>query len=421
MESCAADADDHRDGRHCEDDDPSAEEPERPGDLEDRHEQGEADDDFGQAPQRTRVPRQERRTHPMRGEGQSGDGDDQRESTERVRRAGYELEAARESMGVSEQQPGDLVEVWSNVGVHKRSVAQPRFRSGATVYCSASSISLFTYVYRRLDDWMIEFRIDPRSGVAPYRQLVQQVRQALRLGLLSEGDRLPTVKEVVAQVAINPNTVLKAYRELEHEGLATGRPGLGTFVTRSLTDASLAAHTRLRRELVQLARRRAPRRPRRREHRGTVRECVSRRRGGGRRMTAVATMSLGKRYGRRWALRECTLAIPEGRVVGLVGANGAGKSTLLHLAVGLITPTEGAITTCGGRPGRVANNSRGSGSWPRTRRCTRRCRWRTISDSAASSIRSGTTSSRRVGSSGSAFLRPNAPDGSRAGSVRNWH
>ena len=93
---------------------------------------------------------------------------------------------------------------------------------------------------------MIEFRIDPRSGVAPYRQLVQQVRQALRLGLLREGDRLPTVKEVVAQVAINPNTVLKAYRELEHEGLATGRPGLGTFVTRSLTDASLAAHTRLR-------------------------------------------------------------------------------------------------------------------------------------------------------------------------------
>jgi GntR family transcriptional regulator len=98
---------------------------------------------------------------------------------------------------------------------------------------------------------MIEFRIDPRSGVAPYRQLVQQVRQALRLGLLREGDRLPTVKEVVAQVAINPNTVLKAYRELEHEGLATGRPGLGTFVTRSLTDASLGAHTRLRGELVQ--------------------------------------------------------------------------------------------------------------------------------------------------------------------------
>ena len=61
---------------------------------------------------------------------------------------------------------------------------------------------------------MIQFRIDARSGVAPYQQLVQQVRHALRLGLLDEGDQLPTVKEVVGQVAINPNTVLKAYREL---------------------------------------------------------------------------------------------------------------------------------------------------------------------------------------------------------------
>ena len=96
---------------------------------------------------------------------------------------------------------------------------------------------------------MIEFRIDARSGVAPYQQLVQQVRQALRLGLLGEGVQLPTVKEVVAQVAINPNTVLKAYRELEHEGLAAGRPGLGTFITRTLADGSLAAHTALRRDL----------------------------------------------------------------------------------------------------------------------------------------------------------------------------
>src|SRR5436190_21319935 len=97
---------------------------------------------------------------------------------------------------------------------------------------------------------MIEFRVDPRSGVAPYRQLVQQVRQALRLGLLREGDQLPTVKDVVAQVAINPNTVLKAYRELEHEGLAAGRPGVGTFVTRSLVDGSLAAHKGLQAELA---------------------------------------------------------------------------------------------------------------------------------------------------------------------------
>ena len=97
---------------------------------------------------------------------------------------------------------------------------------------------------------MIQFRIDTRSGVAPYQQLVHQVRHALRLGLLEEGDRLPTVKDVVGQVAINPNTVLKAYRELEHEGLVAGRPGRGTFVTRTLADGSLAAHQALRTDLV---------------------------------------------------------------------------------------------------------------------------------------------------------------------------
>ncbi len=96
---------------------------------------------------------------------------------------------------------------------------------------------------------VIEFHLDAGSGVSPYLQLVRQVRQALRLGLLREGDQLPTVKEVVARLAINPNTVLKAYRELEHEGLAAARPGVGTFVTRTLTDASLAAHGPLRQDL----------------------------------------------------------------------------------------------------------------------------------------------------------------------------
>jgi GntR family transcriptional regulator len=96
---------------------------------------------------------------------------------------------------------------------------------------------------------MIEFHLDTRSGVSPYLQLVQQVRHAMRLGLLHEGDQLPTVKTVVAQLAINPNTVLKAYRELEHAGLASARPGVGTFVTATLSDASLAAHAPLRREL----------------------------------------------------------------------------------------------------------------------------------------------------------------------------
>jgi len=105
---------------------------------------------------------------------------------------------------------------------------------------------------------VIEFHLDGRSGVAPYMQLIQQVRQAMRLGLLTVGDQLPTVKDVVARVAINPNTVLKAYRELEYEGLVSPRPGVGTFVTRTLTDESLAAHGPLREELqVWLAKARA--------------------------------------------------------------------------------------------------------------------------------------------------------------------
>jgi GntR family transcriptional regulator len=96
---------------------------------------------------------------------------------------------------------------------------------------------------------VIEFHLDARSGVAPYRQLIHQVRQALRLGLLQEGDRLPKVKDVVAGLAINPNTVLKAYRELEYEGLVAARPGIGTFVTGTLDGVPLAAHGPLRRDL----------------------------------------------------------------------------------------------------------------------------------------------------------------------------
>ncbi|MHB1209101.1 MAG: GntR family transcriptional regulator [Acidimicrobiales bacterium] len=77
----------------------------------------------------------------------------------------------------------------------------------------------------------IQFRLDPRNGVAPYRQLVEQVRHAVEVGRLRGGDQLPSVREVVTQVTINPNTVHRAYRELEHLGLAEGRLGLGTFVT----------------------------------------------------------------------------------------------------------------------------------------------------------------------------------------------
>src|SRR5215207_4599504 len=101
-----------------------------------------------------------------------------------------------------------------------------------------------------MEPGVIEFSLDGRSGVSPYLQLVRQVRHALRLGLLRKGDQLPTVKDVVSRLAINPNTVLKAYRELEHEGLVAARPGIGTFVTRTLADDTLAAHGPLRQDLL---------------------------------------------------------------------------------------------------------------------------------------------------------------------------
>ena len=97
---------------------------------------------------------------------------------------------------------------------------------------------------------MIEFRLDGHSKVATYMQLVQQVKQALRTGLLEPGDQLPRVRDVAESLAINPNTVLKAYRQLEIEGLAEGRPGVGTFVRRTLAGPSLGNQAALRRELL---------------------------------------------------------------------------------------------------------------------------------------------------------------------------
>ena len=96
---------------------------------------------------------------------------------------------------------------------------------------------------------MLTFRIDPNSGLAPYAQLVQQVKQALRMGWLQAGDQLPTAHQVAASVAINPNTVQKAYRELELAGLVAGRPGQGTYVQRSLVQSTPASLNLLGRRL----------------------------------------------------------------------------------------------------------------------------------------------------------------------------
>jgi GntR family transcriptional regulator len=109
------------------------------------------------------------------------------------------------------------------------------------------------YCIRTLRHWsagMIRFRVDGRSAVPPYLQIAQQVRQALRMGVLAVGDQLPSVREVVAVTAINPNTVLKAYRDLEREGLLEARAGQGTFVRARPPGPPPGTHSRLGRRLA---------------------------------------------------------------------------------------------------------------------------------------------------------------------------
>ena len=193
---------------------------------------------------------------------------------------------------------------------------------------------------------MIEFHLDGHSKVATYMQLVQQVKQSLRTGLLGPGDQLPKVRDVAESLAINPNTVLKAYRELEIEGLVEGRPGVGTFVTRHARRAVAREPGRAAARPGGVAAQGARRRPRaaRTSSRWSRRRCgprfnnrkpkpteARRRTGDSMSDTAVETTGLGKRYGRTWALRDCSLQLPAGRIAALVGPNGAGKSTLLHL------------------------------------------------------------------------------------------
>ena len=118
---------------------------------------------------------------------------------------------------------------------------------------------LFTvlYVSRELPNQSISFHLNTDSGVPAYLQLAQQVRHALRMGILKVGDKLPTVKEVVAEVAVNANTVMKAYWQLEHEGLVEGRQGVGTFVAALPSGPPPEAQNRLGRRLerwVQTAR-----------------------------------------------------------------------------------------------------------------------------------------------------------------------
>ncbi len=97
---------------------------------------------------------------------------------------------------------------------------------------------------------MIDFHVDRAGSVPAYAQLVRQVREGMRLGLLRAGDQLPTVREVVASCTVNPSTVLKAYRELELSGLVEARQGAGTFVSGSLGSADPHTMARLRLRLA---------------------------------------------------------------------------------------------------------------------------------------------------------------------------
>ncbi|MEV4510375.1 GntR family transcriptional regulator [Dactylosporangium sp. NPDC049525] len=96
---------------------------------------------------------------------------------------------------------------------------------------------------------MFAFRLDARSGVPTYLQLVEQVRSALLLGYLEDGDQLPPVRDVAAALVINANTVAKAYRELEHAGLVAPRAGQGTYVVGSVDPVPPATYARLSRDL----------------------------------------------------------------------------------------------------------------------------------------------------------------------------
>ena len=220
---------------------------------------------------------------------------------------------------------------------------------------------------------MIEFQLDTGSGVATYLQLVQQVRQALRLGLLEPGDQLPTAQQVVAKLAINPNTVLKAYRELEREGLVRARPGHGHLRgrrrSRAPTPPLRPGSCRSMTEWLHSARAAGPRL---RRHRGDLSHRRSQLLRGGGGMTAVLHAERARQAatgaGGRCATAPCRS--PRAGSSGLVGPNGAGKTTLLHLAVGLLEPTTGTIRSSAAGPPSGPTQLGGSASSPRTRRPT---------------------------------------------------
>ena len=209
---------------------------------------------------------------------------------------------------------------------------------------------------------MIEFHLETRSGVPTYLQIVQQVRQAVRLGVLRPGDQAADGQGRRGHLTVNPNTVLKAYRDLDREGLVEGRRGVGTFVAAGVAPLPPGDVQDLRSRLE---------------------GWIARARGAGLDDDAMAALFMDTLRARRrsgalhdrdqhartrqalrlkWALRDCTIEVPEGSVTALVGPNGAGKTTLLQLAVGLTRPSAGHVTVLGLSPRRTRRSCRASGS-----------------------------------------------------------
>ena len=198
---------------------------------------------------------------------------------------------------------------------------------------------------------MLIFHLSSRSGIPAYSQLVEQVRQALLSGVLRPGDRLPTVKEVAGALAVNPNTVSKAYRDLEQEGLVEGRQGVGTFAVRRPAGPPPGVQAQLSRSMAAWIAKARLAGLNDSDIESLLRATLrADRRGGDRVTAAVHIEGLGKRYGKKWALQDGTFDIPEGSVTGLVGANGAGKTTLLRLLAGLSRPTTGSALVAGRTP-----------------------------------------------------------------------
>ena len=266
---------------------------------------------------------------------------------------------------------------------------------------------------------MIEFQLDTASGVATYLQLVQQVHQALQLGLLEPGDQLPTAQQVVAKLAINPNTVLKAYRDLEREGLVRARPGQGTFVIRSLPRTDPATQARFLASMTDWLRsaRSAGLGPGR--HRGDLPHRGPQLLRGGGGMTAVLeTSGLGKRYGRRWALQRLHPRHPRrARSSGSSGPTGRARPPCCIWPSGCSRRPRARSRCSADVPVTARRNSDGSASSPRTRRCTRGCRWPITSAWAPGSTRrwDGELAERRIEQLG---LDPRQRAGSLSGGQR---